>query len=101
MGKVQRRGVKYQCLDERECTIKEVVSSLRLKPLTKKEELELRDQLGFALGKWEEPYSGSQNEDVIRSLRAHVKWLDRSGVPWERSHEWATPVRTSLRSVPY
>lgn len=50
--------------------------SLGLKPLSKKTEREIRDQLGLALAKWEAPYTALQIKDVVGSLNAHAKRLD-------------------------
>lgn len=76
MAKLPRRGVAYQCLYN-DCTLSEVMASLGLNPLRKKAERKLRDQLGFALGKWEEPYTGVEVEDVVSSLNAHAKRLGK------------------------
>ena len=76
MAKLPRTGVAYQCLDEREVTLAEIVASLGLKPRSKKAEREIRDRLGFALAKWDEPYTALQIKDVAGSLNSHAKRLD-------------------------
>jgi len=76
MAKLPRTGVAYQCLDERDVTLAEIVASLGLKPLTKKAERKIRNRLGFALAKWDEPYTALQIKDVVSSLNAHAKRLD-------------------------
>jgi|GEM_PF-1439834 hypothetical protein len=77
MAKLPRSGVAYQCLNECECTLPEIMVSLGLKPLSKSAERKLRDQLGFALAQWEEPYTAVEVEDVVSSLNAHAKRLDK------------------------
>ena len=77
MAKLPRSGVGYQCLYEYDCTLSEVMASLGLKPLSKKAERKIRQQLGLALGKWEEPYTAVEVEDVVSSLNAHAKRLDK------------------------
>lgn len=47
-----------------------------LKPLSKSAERNIRNRLGFALPKWEEPYTAVEIKDVVRSLKAHAKRLD-------------------------
>jgi hypothetical protein len=76
MAKLPRTGVAYQCLDEREVTLAEIVASLGLKPRSKKAEREIRNRLGFALAKWDEPYTALQIKDVAGSLNSHAKRLD-------------------------
>jgi hypothetical protein len=78
MAKLPRTGVAYQCLDEREVTLAEIVASLGLKPRSKKAEREIRNRLGFALAKWDEPYTALQIKDVAGSLNAHAKRLDET-----------------------
>jgi hypothetical protein len=77
MAKLPRSGVAYQCLNECECTLPEIMVSLGLKPLSKSAERKLRDRLGFALAQWEEPYTAVEVEDVVSSLNAHAKRLDK------------------------
>jgi hypothetical protein len=77
MAKLLRPGITYQSLDEREVTLNEIVSSLRLKRLSKKTECEIRDRLGFALAMWDEPYTALQVKDVVASLKAHAKRLEQ------------------------
>jgi hypothetical protein len=76
MAKLPRSGVAYQCLDERDCTLSEVMVSLGLKPLSKKAERKIRERLGFALALWEEPFTAIQVKDVVTSLNSHAKKLD-------------------------
>ena len=76
MAKLPRSGVGYQCLYECETTLPEIMASLELKPLSKKAEREIRNRLGFALAKWEEPNTALQIKDVVSSLNAHAKRLD-------------------------
>jgi hypothetical protein len=76
MAKLPKSGIGYQCLDEREVRLAEVVASLGLKPLGKTER-EIRDRLGFALATWDEPHTALQIRDVASSLRAHAKRLDQ------------------------
>jgi hypothetical protein len=57
MAKLQGTGAAYQCLYEKDCTLSEVMASLGLKPVSRKAERTIRERLGFALAKWEEPYS--------------------------------------------
>jgi hypothetical protein len=73
MAKLPRTGVAYQCLSECDNTLAEIVASLGLKPLSKKAEREVRNRLGLALAKWEEPYTALQIKDVVSSLNAHAK----------------------------
>lgn len=77
MAKLRRTGVGYQCLYELECTLPEIMASLGLKPLSKSAEREIRNQLGFALPKWEEPYTAVEVKAVVGSLKAHEKRLDQ------------------------
>ena len=76
MAKLPRTGVAYQCLYEPDVTLAEIVASLGLKPLSKNAEREMRDRLGFALAKWEEPNTALQIKDVVSSLNAHAKRFD-------------------------
>lgn len=76
MAKLPRTGVTYQCLYECDCTLPEVMESLGLKRLSRKAERKIRDQLGIALGKWDEPYPAFLVKDVVSSLNAHAKRLD-------------------------
>jgi hypothetical protein len=76
MAKLPRTGVAYQCLDEREVTLAEIVASLGLKPFSKRAEREIRNRLGFALAKWDEPYTALQIKEVVGSLSAYAKRLD-------------------------
>jgi hypothetical protein len=77
MAKLPRTGVGYQFLYEYDCTLPQVMASLGLKPLSRKAERKIRDRLGFALPKWEEPYAAIEVKDVVRSLKAHAKRLDQ------------------------
>jgi hypothetical protein len=77
MAKLPRTGVGYQCLYEYDCTLQQVMASLGLKPLSKKAERKLRDRLGFALAKWEEPYSPIEVKDIVSSLNSYAKGLDK------------------------
>ena len=77
MAKLPRTGVGYQCLDEREVTLREVVASLGLKPLSTKEEREIRRRLGFGLAKWDAPYAAPQVKDIVSSLNAHARRLEQ------------------------
>jgi hypothetical protein len=77
MAKLPFSGVAYQCLNECECTMRQIMVSLGLKRLSKSAERKLRDRLGFALGQWEEPYTAVEVEDVVSSLNAHAKRLDK------------------------
>ena len=76
MAKLPRTGVGYQFLYERDCTLPQVMASLGLKPLSRKAERKIRDRLGFALAKWEEPYSPVEVKDIVSSLNSHAKRLD-------------------------
>ena len=76
MAKLPRTGVSYQFLYERDCTLPGVMASLGLKPLSRKAERKIRDRLGFALAKWEEPYSPVEVKDIVSSLNSHAKRLD-------------------------
>jgi hypothetical protein len=76
MPKLPRTGVGYQCLYEYEVTLPDVIAGLGLKPLARKAERKIRDRLGFALARWEEPYTAIQTKDVANSLRLHAKRLD-------------------------
>jgi hypothetical protein len=96
MAKLPRSGVAYQFLYEYDCTLSEVMASLGLRPLSKKAERKLRDRLGFALAKWEEPYTAIEIKDVVSSLTAHAKRLDEitplgaiTRVGFGRGHEIA------------
>jgi hypothetical protein len=75
MAKLPRTGVGYKCLHEHEGTLPEIMASLGLKPLSKSAERKIRNRLGFALPKWEEPYAAIEVKDVVRSLNAHAKRL--------------------------
>ena len=55
MAKLPRTGVAYQSLYEYDGTLAELIASLELKPLSKNAERKIRNRLGFALAKWEEP----------------------------------------------
>jgi hypothetical protein len=77
MAKLPRTGVAYKCLYEQEHSLSEVMASLGLKPLSKKAERSLRERLGFALGKWEEPCAGVEVDDVARSLTSNAKTLEK------------------------
>lgn len=86
MAKLPKSGVAYQCLYERDVTLREpdvtlaeIVESLGLKPLSKKAERAIRDRLGFALAMWDEPYTALQIKDVAGSLNAHAKRLEDMG----------------------
>jgi hypothetical protein len=85
MVKLPKSGVAYQFLFERDptrrgpdVTLAEIVTSLGLKPLTPRAEREIRDRLGFAMGKWQSPRATFDLADVISSLNSHAKALDRS-----------------------
>jgi hypothetical protein len=84
MVKLPKSGAAYQSLFERDPTRREpdvalpqIVASLGLKPLTANAERDIRDRLGFALGKWESPHATFDLADVISSLNAHAKALER------------------------
>ena len=77
MAKLPRTGVAYQCLYEYDGTLAELIASLELKPLSKNAEREIRNRLGFALAKREEPNTALQIKDVVSSLNAHAKRLDQ------------------------
>jgi hypothetical protein len=96
MAKLPRSGVAYQCLYEYDCTLSEVLAGLGLRPFSKKAERKVRDRLGFALAKWEEPYAAIETKDVVSSLIAHAKRLDEiaplgaiTRVGFGRGHEIA------------
>ena len=88
MAKLPRTGAAYQCLDERDTTLAKIVASLKLKPLSKKAEREIRNRLGLALAKWEEPYTALQIKDVVGALKAHAKKLTKSGIGRQRFARW-------------
>ena len=90
MAKLPRTGAAYQCLDERDITLAKIVSSLGLKPLSKKAEREFRDRLGLALAKWEEPYTALQIKDVVGALKAHKKRLE---------YERGSPTRAVTNTI--
>jgi hypothetical protein len=77
MAKLPRSGIAYQCLDERERSLADVVASLGLKPLSKKAERKIREELGLAIAKWEEPYPSIEVDDIVRSLTSHANNLDK------------------------
>jgi hypothetical protein len=77
MARLPRSGVGYQCLYEWEGTLPEIMASLGLKPLSKGAERKIRNRLGFALSKWEEPYAATEVKDVVGSLKAHAKRLEQ------------------------
>jgi hypothetical protein len=81
MAKLPPSGVLYQCLYECEGTLPEIMAGLGLKPLSKGAERKIRNRLGFALSKWEEPYAATyaatEVKDVVGSLKAHAKRLDQ------------------------
>jgi hypothetical protein len=84
MVKLPKRGVAYQCLFERDpahrepdVTLGEVVTSLGLKPLNARDDRNIRDRLGFALGKRQSPRATFDIADVISSLNSHAKALER------------------------
>ena len=77
MAKLPLTGVGYQFLYEYDCTLPQVMASLGLKPLSKKAERKIRNRLGFALPKWEDPNAAIEVKDVVRSLMAHAKRLDQ------------------------
>jgi hypothetical protein len=81
MAKLPHSGVGYQCLYECEGTLPEIMASLGLKPLSKGAEHKIRNRLGFALSKWEEPYAAiyaaTEVKDVVGALKAHAKRLDQ------------------------
>ena len=76
MAKLPKSGIEYQCLDEREVTLAEIVASLGLKPLSKKAQREIRRRLGFALAMWDEPHTALQTKDVAGSLKTRATELD-------------------------
>ena len=109
MAKLPRTGVAYQCLYEWEGSLAEIVSSLGLKPLSRKAEREIRNQLGVALGKWEEPKTALQIKRVVGSLNAHAKRLDemaslgtitRVGFAHEQDIETSARLARCLTSNP-
>jgi hypothetical protein len=72
------------------------MASLGLKPLSKSAERKIRNRLGFALSKWEEPYTATEVKDVVGSLKAHAKRLDQissigtiTRVGFARAHDLA------------
>ena len=96
MARLPRSGVGYQCLYEWEGTLPEIMASLGLKPLSKSAERKIRNRLGFALSKWEEPYAATEVKDVVGSLKAHAKRLDQissigtiTRVGFARAHDLA------------
>jgi hypothetical protein len=76
MVKLPKSGISYQCLDERDATLIEIVASLGLKPLSKRAVRKIRDRVGFALANWE-PYTGTKVHEVIGSLNSHAKSLEK------------------------
>lgn len=77
MAKLRRTGVGYQCLYELEGTLTEIMARLELKPLGKKAERKIRDRLGFALAKWEEPKTAVEVKEVVGALNSHARRLDK------------------------
>jgi hypothetical protein len=77
MAKLPRSGVGFQILDERHCKLSELVARLGLKPLGKKAERKIRDRLGFALAKWEEPYTAVEVKEVVGALNSHARRLGK------------------------
>jgi hypothetical protein len=76
--KMPKSGVGFQCLDEREVTLKGTLAKLGLRPLTKKAEREMHKRLGFALAKWDEPYVHTKVHEVVGSLKSHAKRLEKT-----------------------
>ncbi len=84
MVKIPKSGVSYQFLFERDprprgtdVTLTEIVAKLGLKPLSPEAERDIRDRLGFALGRWQPPPATSDLADVISSLNSHAKALEK------------------------
>jgi hypothetical protein len=84
MVKLPKSGVAHQFLFERDptrgepdVTLAQIVASLGLKPLSARAERDIRDRLGFALAKWETPRATFDLADVISSLNAHAKALEK------------------------
>ena len=88
MVKLPKSGVTYQFpfeLDperdpakrEPDVTLSEIVAKLGLKPLTRKAERDIRDRLGFALGRWEPLRATFDLDDVISSMNSHAKALEK------------------------
>src|SRR5262245_26697841 len=77
MAKLPRTGVAYQGLYEHECALSKVIENLGLKRLSKKAERQLRQRLGFAIAKWEEPYPAIEIDDVARLLKSRASSLDK------------------------
>jgi hypothetical protein len=77
MAKLPRSGISYQCLFEWERSLSQVIASLGLKPLSKKAECKLREELGLAIAKWEEPYPPIDVDDIVRSLESHASRLEQ------------------------
>src|SRR5216117_2790596 len=76
MAKLQHTGAAHQCLYEKDCTLSEIMASLGLKPLRRRAERIIRERLGFALAKWEEPYSSVEVKAIVRALNSHAKKLN-------------------------
>src|SRR5262245_41625868 len=77
MAKLPRTGVAYQSLYQQKCALSEVIENLGLKRLSKKAERQLRQRLGFAIAKWEEPYPAIEIDDVARLLKSRASSLDK------------------------
>jgi hypothetical protein len=75
MAKLPKTGVSYSSLYEKDCTLAAVIKNLGLKSLSKKEERQKRDRLGFALGTWEAPHPPFVIKDIVRLLNRHAKCL--------------------------
>src|SRR5262249_53270699 len=77
MAKLPRTGVAYRSLYQQKCTLSEFIERLGLKRLSKKAERQLRQRLGFAIAKWEEPYPAFEIDDVARLLKSRASSLDK------------------------
>ena len=88
MAKLPRTGVAYQCLYEQEHSLSEVMASLGLKPLSTKAARGLRERLGFALGKREEPCAGVEVDDVAQLIDVDTPKVLRKSLDlqlWQRA----------------
>jgi hypothetical protein len=52
MARLPRSGISFATLDEREVTLKDVISGLGFRPLPDKDERFVRSKMGFAIGQW-------------------------------------------------
>ncbi len=84
MVKLPKSGVSYQFLFERDprprgthVTLSEIIAELGLKPLTPETERDIRDCLGFALGRWQPPRATSDLAGVISSMNSHAKAFEK------------------------